>query len=56
MLVRDLPVMMFLFVISYPLMVTRSRIGRIEGSALLLIYIAYVVYLFMEANAARVTI
>jgi len=54
-LVRDLPVMMFLFVISYPLMVTRSRIGRIEGTSLLLIYIAYVVYLFMEANASRVT-
>ncbi len=43
---RDLPVMMFLFVIAFPIMLTRRRIGRLEGALLLSIYVMYLVTVY----------
>jgi len=50
-LMMDMPLMLFLFVASVPIMFTGSRISRVEGGFFVLIYIAYLVVLFTLAPA-----
>lgn len=49
-LVRDVPVMMLIFIICQPMMLTRYRIGRFEGVFLFLTYVAYVAFLVQGAG------
>lgn len=47
----DLGVMIFCSVVLFPLMFTGKRISRGEGAFLLLVYVAYTVWLFVQGGA-----
>jgi cation:H+ antiporter len=49
--VRDLPVMMAFFVLCFPIMLTRGRIGRGEGALLLGMYLGYVALLYYQSTS-----
>lgn len=53
---RDMPVMIFLFVLCLPLMFTRGKISRLEGTLLLALYVAYVVWLVIEAKSGAMPV
>lgn len=50
----DLGVMIFCSVVLFPLMYTGKRISRGEGAFLLLVYVAYTVWLFVQGGAVNV--
>ncbi|MBQ9088531.1 MAG: calcium/sodium antiporter [Lentisphaeria bacterium] len=49
----DLGVMIFCSVVLFPLMYTGKRISRGEGAFLLLVYVAYTVWLFVQGGAVN---
>lgn len=50
----DLGVMLFCSVILFPMMLTGRRISRGEGAFLLLVYVAYTVWLFVQGGLVNV--
>ena len=50
----DLGVMLFCSIILFPMMLTGKRISRGEGAFLLLVYVAYTVWLFVQGGLVNV--